>query len=98
MGSPSFCVAVTLPVVCSVNQAHQKLGEVERRTERLIDQIRPLSMLGETLNRNLSEIRELINQARRQAASVKTNTKQLYRTQMDHRYEMVNLAILSVNV
>lgn len=91
-------MAVTLPGVCSVNQAHQKLGEVERRTERLIDQIRPLSMLGETLNRNLSEIRELINQARRQAASVKTNTKQLYRTQMDHRYEMVNLAILSVNV
>ncbi|TNM96650.1 hypothetical protein fugu_016311 [Takifugu bimaculatus] len=55
----------------TVDQARQKLGEVERRTERLIDQIKPLSMLGETINRNLSDIRELINQARRQAASIK---------------------------
>lgn len=39
-----------------------------------MDRIKPLSMLGETLTRNLSDIRELINQARRQAASVRTRT------------------------
>uniref|UniRef100_A0A8D0CXN5 Laminin subunit alpha-1 n=1 Tax=Sander lucioperca TaxID=283035 RepID=A0A8D0CXN5_SANLU len=41
------------------------------RTERLMERIKPLSMLGETLSRNLSDIRELIDQARRQAASIK---------------------------
>lgn len=39
---------------------------------RLMERIKPLSMLGETLSRNLSDIRELIDQARRQAASVDT--------------------------
>lgn len=35
-----------------------------------MEHIKPLSILGETLSRNLSDIRELIDQARRQAASV----------------------------
>uniref|UniRef100_A0A4W6EDC8 Laminin subunit alpha-1 n=1 Tax=Lates calcarifer TaxID=8187 RepID=A0A4W6EDC8_LATCA len=52
-------------------QSHRKLEEVEHRTERLMERIKPLSMLGETLSRNLSDIRELIDQARRQAASIK---------------------------
>lgn len=51
-----------------------KLEEAERRTERLMDRIKPLSMLGETLSRNLSDIKELIDQARRQAASVHRHT------------------------
>ena len=67
--------APTRPLpVCSANRAQQKLGEAERRAERLMEQVAPLSMLGETLNRNLSDIRELIQQARRQAASVHTHT------------------------
>lgn len=48
--------------------------EVEQHTEALLEQIKPLSMLGESLSRNLSEIRELIKQARKQAASVLTPT------------------------
>lgn len=73
--APATRMALTLPVpVGSANQAQLKLGEVERRTERLMEQVQPLSMLGETLNRNLSEIRELIQQARRQAASVRAHT------------------------
>lgn len=48
--------------------------EVEQHTEALLEQIKPLSMLGESLSRNLSEIRELIKQARKQAASVHTNS------------------------
>nr|XP_046227110.1 laminin subunit alpha-1 [Scatophagus argus] len=55
----------------AANEVHHKLGEVEHRTERLLDRIKPLSVLGETLSRNLSDIRELIDQARRQAASIK---------------------------
>ncbi|XP_070709007.1 laminin subunit alpha-1 [Pempheris klunzingeri] len=55
----------------AANEAQRKLEEAEHRTERLMDRIKPLSMLGETLSRNLSDIRELIDQARRQAASIK---------------------------
>ncbi|XP_027137087.1 laminin subunit alpha-1 isoform X2 [Larimichthys crocea] len=55
----------------AANEAQRKLEEVEHRTDRLMDRIKPLSMLGETLSRNLSDIRELIDQARRQAASIK---------------------------
>lgn len=61
--------------MCSANEAQRKLEEAEHRTERLMDRIKPLSMLGETLSRNLSDIRELIDQARRQAASVHKHTQ-----------------------
>lgn len=56
--------------VCSANEAQQKMEMAEHRTQRLMERIKPLSTLGETLSRNLSEIRALIDQARRQAASV----------------------------
>ncbi|XP_029282402.1 laminin subunit alpha-1-like, partial [Cottoperca gobio] len=55
----------------AANEAQSKLEEAEHRTERLMDRFKPLSMLGETLSKNLSDIRELIDQARRQAASIK---------------------------
>uniref|UniRef100_A0A669E7N6 Laminin, alpha 1 n=1 Tax=Oreochromis niloticus TaxID=8128 RepID=A0A669E7N6_ORENI len=48
-----------------------KMEEAEYRTQHLMDRIKPMRMLGETLSRNLSDIRELIYQARRQAASIK---------------------------
>uniref|UniRef100_A0A8P4KAE0 Laminin, alpha 1 n=1 Tax=Dicentrarchus labrax TaxID=13489 RepID=A0A8P4KAE0_DICLA len=57
--------------VCLYRLYNSKLEEAEHRTDRLMDRIKPLSMLGETLSRNLSDIRELIDQARRQAASIK---------------------------
>lgn len=59
----------------SASEAQHKLEEVEHRAARLMERIKPLSMLGETLSRNLSDIRELINQARRQAASVHKHTQ-----------------------
>ncbi|XP_061614328.1 laminin subunit alpha-1 isoform X2 [Phyllopteryx taeniolatus] len=55
----------------AANEARRKLEEAEHRTQQLSDKIKPLSMLGENLSRNLSDIRELIEQARRQAASIK---------------------------
>ncbi|KAJ8010618.1 hypothetical protein DPEC_G00076940 [Dallia pectoralis] len=51
--------------------AESTLKEAESRTERLYDRLKPLKTLGENLSRNLSEIREMINQARKQAASIK---------------------------
>ncbi|KAK5897644.1 hypothetical protein CgunFtcFv8_015135, partial [Champsocephalus gunnari] len=55
----------------AANEAQSKLQEAEHRSQRLMERMKPLSMLGETLSRNLSDIRELIEQARRQAASIK---------------------------
>ncbi|TSK16092.1 Laminin subunit alpha-1 [Bagarius yarrelli] len=51
--------------------AESKLKEAQSRTERLFDRLQPLKVLGENLSRNLSEIKEMINQARKQAASIK---------------------------
>ncbi|KAM4718072.1 laminin subunit alpha-1 isoform 2-T2 [Anableps anableps] len=55
----------------AANEAQRRLEEAEHRTQHLMETLKPLSMLGETLSRNLSDIRELIDQARRQAASIK---------------------------
>ncbi|KAL2085445.1 hypothetical protein ACEWY4_018765 [Coilia grayii] len=55
----------------TTNEAASKLEEVEVRAERLFDRLKPLKALGENLGRNLSEIKEMISQARRQAASIK---------------------------
>uniref|UniRef100_A0AAR2LX45 Laminin, alpha 1 n=1 Tax=Pygocentrus nattereri TaxID=42514 RepID=A0AAR2LX45_PYGNA len=57
--------------VLSASAAESKLKEAQLRTERLFDRLKPLKTLGENLSRNLSEIKELINQARKQAASIK---------------------------
>ncbi|XP_077410965.1 laminin subunit alpha-1 [Vanacampus margaritifer] len=55
----------------TANEAQRRLEEAEHRTQRLSEKIKPLNMLGESLSRNMSDIRELIEQARRQAASIK---------------------------
>uniref|UniRef100_A0A4W4DP19 Laminin, alpha 1 n=1 Tax=Electrophorus electricus TaxID=8005 RepID=A0A4W4DP19_ELEEL len=55
----------------TANAAESKLKEAELRAQRLFDKLKPLKMLGENLSRNLSEIKEMINQARMQAASIK---------------------------
>ncbi|KAM6900446.1 laminin subunit alpha-1 [Xenentodon cancila] len=55
----------------AANEVQRKLEEAEHRAQHLMEKIKPLNMLGEMLSRNLSDIRELIDQARRQAASIK---------------------------
>ena len=67
----------------SANEAQRKLEEAEHRTQHLMEKIKPLSMLGEMLSKNLSDIRELIDQARRQAASVHTHTTGVLHTQLE---------------
>ncbi|KAG8009698.1 Laminin subunit alpha-1, partial [Nibea albiflora] len=66
----------------AANEVQRKLEEVEHRTDHLMDRIKPLSMLGETLSRNLTDIRELIDQARRQAASADRDCVRSYRPQI----------------
>ncbi|XP_061212315.1 laminin subunit alpha-1 isoform X2 [Neopsephotus bourkii] len=51
--------------------AEKQVKEVEAQASLLLDRLKPLKMLEENLSRNLSEIKELISQARKQAASIK---------------------------
>uniref|UniRef100_A0A8C3R947 Laminin subunit alpha-1 n=1 Tax=Cyanoderma ruficeps TaxID=181631 RepID=A0A8C3R947_9PASS len=55
----------------SSKAAEKQIKEVEVQASLLLDRLKPLKMLEENLNRNLSEIKELISQARKQAASIK---------------------------
>uniref|UniRef100_A0A8C8JW27 Laminin, alpha 1 n=1 Tax=Oncorhynchus tshawytscha TaxID=74940 RepID=A0A8C8JW27_ONCTS len=66
-----FIMNLSCLLSLSASTAESKLKEAESRTERLYDRLKPLKTLGENLSRNLSEIREMINQARKQAASIK---------------------------
>uniref|UniRef100_A0A4W5KU69 Laminin subunit alpha-1 n=1 Tax=Hucho hucho TaxID=62062 RepID=A0A4W5KU69_9TELE len=74
-GRSGVCVITNLSYLLSLlaRTAESKLKEAESRTERLYDCLKPLKTLGENLSRNLSEIREMINQARKQAASIKVS-------------------------
>ncbi|CAJ0966335.1 unnamed protein product, partial [Ranitomeya imitator] len=51
--------------------AESRIKEVEKQANILLDRLKPFKLLEENLSRNLSEIKELINQARKQAASIK---------------------------
>eukprot|EP00079_Xenopus_tropicalis_P016422 XP_004915294.1 PREDICTED: laminin subunit alpha-1 isoform X1 [Xenopus tropicalis] len=51
--------------------AGNKIKEVETQANILLERLKPLKLLEENLSRNLSEIKELISQARKQAASIK---------------------------
>ncbi|PNJ81312.1 LAMA1 isoform 6 [Pongo abelii] len=51
--------------------AGRKVKDVETQANLLFDRLKPLKMLEENLSRNLSEIKLLISQARKQAASIK---------------------------
>uniref|UniRef100_A0A3P8YRH4 Laminin, alpha 1 n=1 Tax=Esox lucius TaxID=8010 RepID=A0A3P8YRH4_ESOLU len=64
-------VVVCVPLALVASMAESALTEAESRTERLYERLKPLKTLGENLSRNLSEIKEMINQARKQAASIK---------------------------
>ncbi|XP_063307614.1 laminin subunit alpha-1 isoform X1 [Pelobates fuscus] len=55
----------------TVGSAKNRIKEVENQANILLDRLKPLKLLEENLSRNLSEIKELISQARKQAASIK---------------------------
>uniref|UniRef100_H2ZS58 Laminin subunit alpha-1 n=1 Tax=Latimeria chalumnae TaxID=7897 RepID=H2ZS58_LATCH len=55
----------------TVVSAETKVKEAEAQARLLLERLKPLKMLEDNLSRNLSEIRELISQARKQAASIK---------------------------
>ncbi|KAM3931256.1 laminin subunit alpha-2 isoform 4-T4 [Leptodactylus fuscus] len=59
--------------VDNVTDAGDKVKQLEREADRLLDKLKPIKELQDNLGKNISQIKELINQARKQANSIKVS-------------------------
>uniref|UniRef100_A0A665URV4 Basement membrane-specific heparan sulfate proteoglycan core protein n=1 Tax=Echeneis naucrates TaxID=173247 RepID=A0A665URV4_ECHNA len=57
----------------SVHAAGAKVKDLEDEADRLLEKLQPIKKLQDNLKRNISQIKELINQARKQANSIKVS-------------------------
>ncbi|XP_069582155.1 laminin subunit alpha-2 isoform X2 [Ranitomeya imitator] len=57
----------------NVTDAGDKVKQLEKEADRLLDKLKPIKELQENLGKNISQIKELINQARKQANSIKVS-------------------------
>uniref|UniRef100_A0A8C5PK68 Laminin subunit alpha-1 n=1 Tax=Leptobrachium leishanense TaxID=445787 RepID=A0A8C5PK68_9ANUR len=80
--------------------AESRIKEVENQANILLDRLKPMKLLEENLSRNLSEIKELISQARKQAASIKVAVSADRDCVRSYRPELysVNYNTLTLNV
>ncbi|XP_010795807.1 laminin subunit alpha-2-like, partial [Notothenia coriiceps] len=53
-----------------IHAAGAKVKDLEDEADRLLEKLQPIKKLQDNLRRNISQIKELINQARKQANSV----------------------------
>lgn len=65
-----FCIVVFDLSLPSVHAAGAKVKDLEDEADRLLEKLQPIKKLQDNLRRNISQIKELINQARKQANSV----------------------------
>lgn len=65
-----FCIVVFDLSLRSVHAAGAKVKDLEDEADRLLEKLQPIKKLQDNLRRNISQIKELINQARKQANSV----------------------------
>lgn len=65
-----FCIVVFDLSLPSVHAAGAKVKDLEDEADRLLEKLQPIKKLQDNLKRNISQIKELINQARKQANSV----------------------------
>uniref|UniRef100_H3DG70 Laminin subunit alpha 2 n=1 Tax=Tetraodon nigroviridis TaxID=99883 RepID=H3DG70_TETNG len=70
-----FCSLSLLPhsSLHTVHAAGAKVKDLEDETDRLLEKLQPIRKLQDNLRRNISQIKELINQARKQANSIKVS-------------------------
>lgn len=66
--------------------AGKRVKDAETQASLLFDRLKPLKILGENLSRNLSEIKLLISQARKQAASVSMGFRGLLGNRPTHSW------------
>ncbi|XP_072412131.1 laminin subunit alpha-2 isoform X1 [Chiloscyllium punctatum] len=57
----------------TIADADMKVKELEDKTDKLMDKLKPIKNLQDTLGRNISHIKDLINQARKHANSIKVS-------------------------
>uniref|UniRef100_A0A8D3CFW8 Laminin subunit alpha 2 n=1 Tax=Scophthalmus maximus TaxID=52904 RepID=A0A8D3CFW8_SCOMX len=62
-----------LSLLYSVHAAGAKVKDLEDEADRLLEKLQPIKRLQDNLKRNISQIKELINQARKQANSIKVS-------------------------
>lgn len=65
-----LCHYCTLSRSVIVHAAGAKVKDLEDEADRLLEKLQPIKRLQDNLRRNISQIKELINQARKQANSV----------------------------
>lgn len=65
-----LCHYCTLSHSAIVHAAGAKVKDLEDEADRLLEKLQPIKRLQDNLRRNISQIKELINQARKQANSV----------------------------
>uniref|UniRef100_A0A8C4QQ74 Laminin G domain-containing protein n=1 Tax=Eptatretus burgeri TaxID=7764 RepID=A0A8C4QQ74_EPTBU len=58
-----------------VAEARDKVNQVDDEVNRLLEKLKPIKKLESNLNRNISQLRDLIKQARKQAASIKVSVQ-----------------------
>ncbi|XP_047184476.1 laminin subunit alpha-2 isoform X8 [Scophthalmus maximus] len=56
-----------------IHAAGAKVKDLEDEADRLLEKLQPIKRLQDNLKRNISQIKELINQARKQANSIKVS-------------------------
>ncbi|XP_078068970.1 laminin subunit alpha-2 isoform X6 [Mustelus asterias] len=57
----------------TIADADMKVKELEEKTDKLLNKLKPIKNLQDTLGKNISHIKELINQARKHANSIKVS-------------------------
>ncbi|OCT80167.1 hypothetical protein XELAEV_18026982mg [Xenopus laevis] len=57
----------------NITDADGRVKLLEKEADRLLDKLKPIKELQENLGKNISQIKELINQARKQANSIKVS-------------------------
>ncbi|KAG8444246.1 hypothetical protein GDO86_009434 [Hymenochirus boettgeri] len=57
----------------NITDADNRVKHLEKEADRLLDKLKPIKELQENLGKNISQIKELINQARKQANSIKVS-------------------------
>lgn len=65
-----YSLKLCLVLSYKVADADSSIKNLEKEADRLLDKIKPIKELQDNLGKNISQIKELINQARKQANSV----------------------------
>lgn len=73
------------------------MKDLEDEADRLLEKLQPIRTLQDNLRRNISQIKELINQARKQANSVSCPSNSMWHPQLISVSFSVSILILKMH-